>query len=74
MNFLYFMVMAYDKDNDVYEELYNSLSYEDALNHAKIYTEQCKAGTLRRSDNNEPFDWIQIENSEYPGEPIWISD
>lgn len=69
-----FVIIAYDKDNDVYEDLYSDTDYQNVLVKAEKYAEQCKAGELRRSDNGEPFDWIQIENTSVLGKPLWISD
>lgn len=69
-----FVIIAYDKDNDVYEDLYSDTDYQNVLAKAKQYAEQCKTNTLRRSDNGEPFDWIQIESTSAPGKPLWTSD
>lgn len=69
-----FVIIAYDKDNDVYEDLYSDTDYQNVLVKAKQYAEQCKASILRRSDNGEPFDWIQIESTITPGKPLWISE
>lgn len=69
-----FVVIAYDKDNDVYEELYSGTDFLDVFEKAKEYGEQCRNGTLRRSDNGEPFDWVQLENKTASGKPLWISN
>lgn len=55
-----YSVIGYDKDNSVFEEYgdYEFLAY--AIIRAKELSELLKKGELRREDNNEPIDWIEV--------------
>ena len=62
-----FAVVGYDKDNDVYEVFYQNLTYSHAVSMAKWLDNLLVQGKLRRKDNHEPIDWIEV----YEG---WNSD
>lgn len=55
-----YSVIGYDKDNDVficYGE-YETLEY--AVEEAKNLFELVEKNELRREDNGEPIDWIEV--------------
>lgn len=64
-----YTVVGYDKDNDVYIECGEYSSICDANIKADELREMIKNGKLRRKDNGEPIDWIEIyENWNEPDE------
>ena len=69
-----YKVFAYDKDNDVKQYLFSSKSIKIAFAEAQKFAQLCETNDLRRTDNNEPFDWVQIEKDTEPDDPIWISN
>lgn len=59
-----YTVIGYDKDNDVYVK-YAEYSVEwFAIMKANELKKQIERGSLRREDNGEPIDWIEIWNDE----------
>lgn len=64
-----YTVVGYDKDNDVYIE-YAEYSVElFATMKAHELADKIKRGELRREDNGEPIDWIEVyENYNTPNE------
>ena len=64
-----YTVVGYDKDNDVYI-VYAEYSVERlAILKAKGLADQILRGELRRLDNDEPIDWIEIyEHYNMPNE------
>ena len=69
-----YKIFAYDKDNDFTQYLFSSPNLEIVLAEAQKFAKLCETDDLRRADNNEPFDWIQIETDDDPDNPIWISN
>lgn len=69
-----YKIFAYDKDNDFTQYLFSSTNLKVALAEAQKFAKLCETDDLRRADNNEPFDWVQIETNDNPGNPIWISN
>lgn len=64
-----YTVVGYDKNNDAYKEYGEHSSLYNAYRHAKELNEMIKNGELRRKDNSEPIDWIEIyENWNGPNE------
>ena len=64
-----YKVVGYDKDNDVYEEYGEYTSLWGANTRANELRELIENGELRRKDNGEPIDWIEIyENWNGPDE------
>ena len=64
-----YTVVGYDKDNDVYEEYGEYSSLWGAHNRASELSKMIAKGELRRKDNGEPIDWIEIyENWNGPDE------
>lgn len=64
-----YTVVGYDKDNDVYIEYgeYSTLWF--AYQHANELSKMVENDELRRRDNGEPIDWIEIyENWNGPDE------
>jgi hypothetical protein len=55
-----YTVVGYDKDNDIYEEYGEYSSIWPAYRKAIELGEMVKKGELRREDNGEPIDWIEI--------------
>lgn len=54
-----YSIFGYDKDSDVYELL--MIMYAD-LAAATSVANYLATLSLRRKDNNEPFDWIEVCN------------
>lgn len=55
-----YTVIGYDKDNDVYVK-YAEYSVEwFAIMKARELADMVKQGELRREDNGEPIDWIEV--------------
>lgn len=64
-----YTVVGYDKDNDVYEEYGEYSSLWNAHRRASELNKMIDSGELRRKDNGEPIDWIEIyENWNGPDE------
>lgn len=55
-----YTVIGYDKDNDVYVKYSESLSRWGACKIASDLAKKIKCGELRRADNGEPIDWIEV--------------
>jgi len=68
-------IVAYDKDNDVYEELVVGMLKSRALDLANHLIKSLDEDEFQRN-NGEPFDWIEVyENWNQPGEErVWVSD
>ena len=64
-----FTVVGYDKDNDVYIPYAKySVEWFAGLKASELVNE-IRRGELRREDNGEPIDWIEIfENFNEPNE------
>ena len=60
-----FVVVGYNKDNDVYEDLKLFDNIDDAKRFASITEEEIKSGEIV-SESGEPFDWLVID--KYVGE------
>lgn len=56
-----FAIVGYDKDNDVYTELYFSTDIQDVLQRAKAIKPLCDNDTLRNSEG-EPYDYLEVVN------------
>ena len=64
-----YTVVGYDKDNDVYKEYGEYSSLLNACRRASELRNLIEGGELRRKDNGEPIDWIEIyENWNGPDE------
>lgn len=55
-----YTVVGYDKDNDAYIEYGEYSVIQSAYMRAKELSEMIDHGELRRKDNGEPIDWIEI--------------
>lgn len=66
-----YTVVGYDKDNDV-SVIYGEYSViQFAKMRADELREKIERGELRRKDNGEPIDWIDIyENWDMPDERL----
>ena len=71
-----YTIVAYDKDNDVYEVLDDGYSLSlEAEQKARELLPLLLADKLRRADNGEPFDWLEIYH-DWGGEEetvVWAS-
>ena len=64
-----YTVVGYDKDNDVYKEYGEYSSLLNACRRASELRNLIESGELKRKDNGEPIDWIEIyENWNGPDE------
>ena len=64
-----YTVIGYDKDNDVCVKYGESLSRWGAYQIASDLAKKIKYDELRREDNGEPIDWIEVyENYDTPSE------
>ena len=64
-----YTVVGYDKDNDVYIEYGEYSILQSAFERAEELNKMIECGELRRKDNGEPIDWIEIyENWNLPDE------
>lgn len=64
-----YTVVGYDKDNDTYIEYGEYSVIQFAYMRASELREAIDSGELRRVDNGEPIDWIEIyENWNLPDE------
>lgn len=64
-----YTVVGYDKDNDVYIEYGEYGSLWTAYGRASELSKMVENGELKRKDNGEPIDWIEIyENWNGPDE------
>lgn len=72
---LAYSVIAYDKDGDVCDAISQSDDKDAAIRYAEIMTKEMESGKLRRKDNNEPYDWIEVyENwGKQEEELVWAS-
>lgn len=70
-----YSVVGYEKDNDVFIEFGEYSEFNDAVKEAKRLTNLMNSGKLRRDDNGDPIDWIEVyHNYELPGEELmWAS-
>lgn len=55
-----YTIVGYDKDNDAYIEYGESPSRWGACQIASNLAKKIKCGELRREDNGEPIDWIEV--------------
>ena len=55
-----YAVVGYDKDNDVYVEYGEYSVIQSAYQRAEELQKMIDSGELRRKDNGEPIDWIEI--------------
>lgn len=55
-----YTVVGYDKDNDVYVEYGTYSNVHFAYMRADELNKMIDRGKLRRKDNGEPIDWIEI--------------
>lgn len=58
-----FKLFGYDKDNDTYEELFSGSLKRVKEIGAILAKHQIETDSIRRSDNNEPFDWFVARNA-----------
>lgn len=64
-----YTVVGYDKDNDTYIEYGEYSVLQFACERADELNEMITRGELRRKDNGEPIDWIEVyENWNLPDE------
>ena len=64
-----YTVVGYDKDNDVHIKYAEYSVSWFAVMKATELADQVKRGELRRSDNGESIDWIEVyENYNEPNE------
>lgn len=56
-----YAIIGYDKDNDLYDELYFSTDILDVLKRAKVIEPLCDNDTLRNS-KGEPYDYLEVIN------------
>ena len=55
-----YSVIGYDKDNDVFISYGKCETLEYAIEKAKNLFELVEKNELRREDNGEPIDWIEV--------------
>lgn len=55
-----YAIVAYDKDNDVYVDLGHCATLPEAKTVAEKLKELLERDELRRKENREPFDWLEI--------------
>lgn len=55
-----YTVVGYDKDNDVYVEYGEYYDIQFALEIAEELNGMIERGELKRKDNGEPIDWIEV--------------
>jgi hypothetical protein len=58
-----YAVLGYDKDADVYETLWETDDYDNALMQCDIFYWRNQKEPIRRESNNEPFDWFEIQRT-----------
>ena len=67
-NFLYgkviYTIQAYDKDNDIYDDLDKGEDLDALIEEAISLTEKMFAGQLK-SKKGEPYDWIEVVDDRY---------
>lgn len=64
-----YTVVGYDKDNDVYIEYGEYSVIQFAYMRAEELNDMIERGELKRKDNGEPIDWVEIyENWNLPDE------
>lgn len=71
-----YTVVGYEKDGDVYTVLESGITNkEQAITVAEEKALLLRAGKLRREDNGEPMDWIEVYY-DFGGKHelrVWIS-
>ena len=66
-----YSVVGYDKDGDAYETLWETDNLESAITQAMIFMERHRKQELRRKDNNEPFDWFEVIDTNDEEKVYW---
>lgn len=66
-----YSVVGYDKDHDLYDNLWTTDSLENAIIQGSIFSDRQKMAELRSSVANEPFDWFEVVDSK--GNLCWNS-
>jgi hypothetical protein len=64
-----YTVVAYDKDNDVYNDLDKFDDLDRAIEDAKFYYERLT--NPKFLEGEEPIDWIEVEDAN--GKVVWAS-
>lgn len=71
-----YVIVGYDKDNDVYVEYQRTDSLKYAIALARNLMKLLETGSLKRqcSDGSyEPIDWLEIINVYKPEQILWKS-
>lgn len=70
-----FMLMGYDKDNDIYETIMNSMDFLSLIETGKNFAKYQKETDHFKSSKGEPFDWFVIKKKDdiYPCACYWVS-
>ena len=58
-----YRLFGYDKDGDVYEELFSGSLPRVKETASILVRHHAKTNAIRRSDNGEPFDWFVVRNA-----------
>ena len=66
------IIWAYDKDGDVYDEMFRG-NYHDCRTKVKELYRELFKGNLRRKDNGEVYDWLCIEPPTSNGKVYYIN-
>jgi hypothetical protein len=67
-----YAIVGYDKDNDLYDELYFSTDIQDVLQRAKVIKPLCDNDTLRNA-KGEPYDYLEVVNRNNYDVVYWRS-
>ena len=67
-----YAIIGYDKDNDLYDELYVSTDIQDVLQRANALKPLCDNDVLRNS-KGEPYDYLEVVNENNLGVVYWRS-
>ena len=66
-----YILVAYEKDNDYYQEYSKIYDLEKAKEKARKISKLIKEEKFKNPNNGEPFDWVHIEDSS--GNICWAS-
>ena len=70
-----FTLMGYDKDNDIYETIMNSMDLLSLIETGKSFAKYQKETDHFKSSKGEPYDWFVIKKKDdiYPCAFYWVS-
>lgn len=70
-----YSIVAYDKDGDVYDVLATVSNETMATKFVEVYKKDLSKGRLKREDNKEPYDWLEVykDFNKDNEEIVWTS-